>query len=206
MFRKYVPGLLLLVLVGLTVSWANRSLNAQQSNSQQPAAPQASPQQAAPQQQPAPPPAPAQPNEPPATTVHAYKATAEDAGRPNPMKFTTNSVARGKRVYETQCAMCHGDTGAGNGDVAQDIKAKPPDFTDSATLKDVSDGELFAIIGAGSGLMPAQGERMKDYHKWDAINYIRFLSGRVPAKSTPDEFDPDHPTVILQQPPVPPKK
>jgi len=48
--------------------------------------------------------------------------------------------------------------------------------------------------------MPAQGERMKDYHKWDVINYLRSFAGQVPAKSQPGEFDPDHPTVVEQTP------
>jgi mono/diheme cytochrome c family protein len=134
----------------------------------------------------------------PGQPVHPYKPTAEDAAKPNPMKFTENSVNRGKRVYDTQCAMCHGDTGTGNGDVAKSMGATPPDFTNPATLKDQTDGELFAIIGAGSGAMPGQGARMKDYHKWDAINYLRSLSGRVPAKSAPGEPDPNHPTVVDQ--------
>lgn len=181
MFRKYIVGLLLVLLASFMFGWATRAARAQQ----QPGA--------AAQQQPAP--------AAPAQTVHTYKPTAEDAARPNPMKFTTNSVARGKRVYDTQCAMCHGDTGLGDGDVAKDIGAKPPDFTNPATLKSRTDGELFAIIGEGSGLMPAQGDRMKDYHKWDAINYLRSLSGAVPAKSQPGEFDPDHPTVVEQEPP-----
>jgi mono/diheme cytochrome c family protein len=185
MLSKYGLGLVLLTVVGFLVSWDTRT--------------GAQPQEGASvQQQPAP--AQAAPSAP-TQTVHTYKPTPEDAARPNPMKFTTNSVARGKRVYDTQCAMCHGDTGTGNGDVAKDIGAKPPDFTSPDTLKDRTDGELFAIIGEGSGLMPAQGERMKDYHKWDAINYIRSLSGRVPAKSQPGEFDPDHPTVVEQTPP-----
>ena len=188
MIRRYNLGLLLLLLVSFTVGSGTRTAIARPPGAQQ--------QPGAATQQPAQPGAPAQ-------TVHAYKPTAEDAARPNPMKFTTNSVARGKRVYDTQCAMCHGDTGLGDGDVAKDINAKPPDFTNPATLKYRADGELYAIIGEGSGLMPAQGERMKDYHKWDAINYLRSLSGRIPAKSQPGEFDPDHPTVVEQQPSKP---
>jgi mono/diheme cytochrome c family protein len=160
-----------LVVAGLMIAWAGAGAR--------------SPQQAAPDQ--------AQP-------AHSYRPTREDAAKPNPMKFTENSVKRGKRVYDTQCAMCHGETGTGNGDLAKDMNAAPPDFTGPATLKNRTDGELFAIIGAGSGLMPGQGERMKDYHKWDVINYLRALSGQVPAKSTPDEFDPDHPTVVMQAP------
>jgi mono/diheme cytochrome c family protein len=166
--RRYVSGLLI-VAAALFIFWARLS--------------------AAQQAQPAPAQAPA---------AHSTKPTPADAARPNPMKFTENSVKRGKHVYETQCSMCHGDAGVGDGDVAKDMNAKPPDFTNAATLKSLTDGELFAIIGSGSGVMPGQGERMKDYHKWDVINYLRSLSGQIPAKSTPDEYDPDHPTVVLQ--------
>jgi mono/diheme cytochrome c family protein len=186
MLRKYAP--VLMVLAGLALGRANLVARAQQPSSPQPSAQQqAVPGQAAQNAQ--------------SQVTHPYTPTATDAARTNPMKFTEKSVDRGKRVYTTQCAMCHGDTGLGNGDLAKDMGAKPPDFTSPATLKDRTDGELFAIIGVGSGLMPGQGERMKDYHKWDVINYLRFLSGRVPAKSSSDEFDPDHPTVLEQQPP-----
>lgn len=139
-----------------------------------------------------------QPDAAPAQVEHAYKPTAKDAARPNPVKFTENSVKRGKHVYETQCAMCHGETGAGNGDLAKDMNLTPPDFTKQMTLKSITDGELFALIGAGSGMMPAQGERLKDYHKWDVINYLRTFGGGVPAKSAPDEVDPEHPTVVAE--------
>ena len=64
---------------------------------------------------------------------------------------------RGKKIYATQCALCHGDKGDGKGELAADMKLNVPDFTKPDTLKDRTDGELFAIIGTGKDPMPSQG-------------------------------------------------
>lgn len=45
------------------------------------------------------------------------------------------------------------------------MKVTPPDFTKPETLKDRTDGELFAMISAGWETMPGQGKRMTDLHK-----------------------------------------
>ena len=46
----------------------------------------------------------------------------------NPVKPTAESLAQGKKYYGYDCAMCHGQTGNGKGDV--DTGEKLPDFTD----------------------------------------------------------------------------
>jgi len=43
------------------------------------------------------------------------------------------------------------------------------------------------LIGSGSPDMPGQGSRLKDHHKWQIVNYLRSLSGKVPEKSKGDE-------------------
>ncbi len=80
---------------------------------------------------------------------HPAEITAEDKAKKNPVKFTEVSVDRGKKIYGTQCALCHGDKGDGKGELAADMKLNLPDFTKPDTLKDRTDGELFTIIGAG---------------------------------------------------------
>ena len=44
---------------------------------------------------------------------HTYNLTAEDIARKNSVAFTENSVARGKKLYQSQCAMCHGEKADG---------------------------------------------------------------------------------------------
>jgi|SRR5579862_2936553 len=131
------------------------------------------------------------------TAAHPATITADDKARPNPVKFTEVSVERGKKVFSTQCALCHGDKGNGKGELAADMKLTISDFTQPDTLKDRTDGELFAIIGTGKEAMPAQGSRLTDTHRWNLVNYIRALSGKIPEKSTGKE--PEENTITVPQ-------
>ena len=119
--------------------------------------------------------------------AHELTPSTEDKARKNPIKFTEVSVDRGKKIYATQCSLCHGAKGDGKGELAADMKLNVPDFTKPDTLKDRTDGELFAIIGAGKDPMPGQGGRLSDTHRWNLVNYLRALSGQVPEKATGKE-------------------
>jgi len=113
----------------------------------------------------------------------------EAAKRPNPVKYTAESIARGKRQYGYDCAMCHGKEGDGKGDVASDMKLKSGDFTTAGALSDRTDGELFYIIQNGKGDMPPEGNRVKPDLIWDMVNYIRSFSrkDKPPAEEKPAE-------------------
>jgi mono/diheme cytochrome c family protein len=125
-------------------------------------------------------------NTPPPGPVLAnphYPFTVQDKIRKNPEKFTTESVEKGKSIYSSQCTMCHGATGNGRGDLATSLKLNLPDFTKSTALKGYTDGELFKILSVGNGMMPGQGQRLRDMQLWDLINFLRAMGGAVPAKS-----------------------
>ena len=110
--------------------------------------------------------------------------------KPNPVKMTADSVARGKKQYGYDCAMCHGKTGDGKGDVATDMKIAVSDFTNPATLKNRTDGELFYIIKNGRGQMPPEGDRGNPKLLWDMVNYVRWLANQkseLPAEEKPKE-------------------
>lgn len=72
--------------------------------------------------------------------------------------------------------MCHGKIGDGKGETARDMKLTVVDFTDPATLKDRTDGELFYIIKKGHQDMPPEGERVNTEGTWDLVNYVRSLA------------------------------
>lgn len=134
-------------------------------------------------------------------TPHQATLTAADKERKNPMKFTTVSADRGKKVYATQCAICHGDKGDGKGELAADMKLHLPDFTTAGTLDARTDGELYAIIGNWKDPMPPQTGRMSEMQRWNLVNYLREVSGKTPAKSTGDE--PDENILLVPQGPAP---
>ena len=118
----------------------------------------------------------AQKDQPPAKApAPEYKIPPEAAARVNPVKPTEESLAKGKKLYGFDCAMCHGNNGNGKGDMATDMK-NVTDFTNPDALKNRTDGELFYVIRNGKGEMPPEGDRAKDQDIWNMVNYIRSLA------------------------------
>lgn len=113
-----------------------------------------------------------QPAPPPAKPPAEYKIPPEAAQKANPVKPTPELMAKAKKMYSIDCAMCHGENGDGKGDMAADLK-NVTDFTKPDALKDRTDGELFHIIRKGKGDMPLEGDRAKDDDVWNLVNYIR---------------------------------
>jgi mono/diheme cytochrome c family protein len=124
----------------------------------------------------------------PAVLNPHYAITDEDRARKNPVDFTDVTVERGRKLFVSQCAMCHGEKGDGKGEVAQEMNETLPDFTKAEALKSRTDGELFRIITLGNTVMPAQDKRMKEIHVWEMVNFLRATGGAVPAKSTGKEL------------------
>ena len=116
----------------------------------------------------------AQKDQPPAKTpTPEAKIPPEDAAKANPVKPTPESLAKGKKLYGYDCAMCHGKIGDGKGDLAADMKLDLRDWRDGNTLEKVTDGELFWIISNGKGKMPGEGDRTKERVRWNFVNLVR---------------------------------
>jgi mono/diheme cytochrome c family protein len=114
----------------------------------------------------------------------SYSAIPVEAARAqNPVKSTQESLTRAKKWWMLDCEMCHGKTGDGKGETAKDMKLTMADFTDPATLKDRTDGEIFYIIKTGHNDMPAEGPRVKTEENWDLVNYVRSLAKKKDAEA-----------------------
>ena len=94
----------------------------------------------------------------------------------NTAKATPETLARAKKVYGYDCAMCHGANGDGKGELVADMKLSLKDYTDPAALKDVSDAEIFAIIKNGKGQMTGEGDRAKSDDVWALVVLLRSFS------------------------------
>jgi mono/diheme cytochrome c family protein len=115
-----------------------------------------------------------QPSTPTPQKIPSYAAIPVEAARQaNPVKSTPESLTRAKRWWNLDCAMCHGKKGNGKGETAVDMKLSIANFTDPATLKDRTDGEIFYIIKNGHQDMPPEGQRIKVEENWDLVNYVR---------------------------------
>lgn len=100
----------------------------------------------------------------------------EEKSRNNPIEPTKKSVETGRKLFSSQCTMCHGAKGDGKGDLAEQLNLSVPDFTDSAVQKKRTQGELYYILTHGHGRMPGQGERLRPEQKWHLINFIGTLA------------------------------
>ena len=116
-----------------------------------------------------------QAEEKPAAAVEA-KGAAEAGKLVNPVKATPTSIAAGQKSYGFDCAMCHGKEGAGDGDLATDMKLKLKDYRDPESLKEMTDGEIFTIIDKGKGQMSGEEGRLKPEQIWNVVNYVRSLA------------------------------
>jgi len=132
---------------------------------------------AAPAQQPAAP-APAAPVAAAASPAPNIPANPAAAAKPNPLKPTPEVLAKAKKTYGYDCAMCHGAKGDGKGELVGDMKLTLKDYTDAAALKDMSDADMFAIIKNGKGQMTGEGDRAKADDVWGLVLLLRSFSGK----------------------------
>jgi len=77
-----------------------------------------------------------------AATPSSAAIPAQAAKQANPVKSSPESLARARKWWNLDCAMCHGKGGDGRGDTAADMKLKIADFTDPTSLKNRTDGEI----------------------------------------------------------------
>jgi mono/diheme cytochrome c family protein len=125
-----------------------------------------------------------QPSSPNASAqkIPSYAAIpVADAKKENPVKSSPESLARARKWWTLDCEMCHNKNGDGKGETAKDMKLTMVDFTDPATLKDRTDGEIYWIIKNGHNDMPAEGQRITTEQGWDLVNYVRSLAKKKEA-------------------------
>ena len=106
-----------------------------------------------------------------------WKAPADAKGTKNPQadkRNDKNEMAAAKKVVDTNCVTCHGNSGKGDGPAAAALPPpKPADWT-SAKVKSETDGEIFWKISNGRGAMPPW-KHLPEKDRWNLVNYIRTL-------------------------------
>ena len=92
------------------------------------------------------------------------------------------SMTKAKKVYDLDCAMCHGATGDGKTDLAKDMSLSLLDWTDPKALSGKSDQQLFDAIRKGSGKMPPEDTaRATNDEVHNLVIYIRKFATDRPA-------------------------
>lgn len=97
----------------------------------------------------------------------------------NPIPPSTESIARGKQLFEKDCAVCHGAQGRGDGVAAAALPRRPDDLSRIAPPPIFPDGVVAYRIINGVKMMPAFKSTLSENEIWDLLNFIRSLA---PAK------------------------
>lgn len=105
-----------------------------------------------------------------------WKAPESTARTKNPVKPTREGLKAAGQLYQQNCVICHGNTGASNGPAAGSLPEKPANFTDAKMMQKASDGELFWKISTGRAPMPSWEDRLTETQRWELINYLRKLT------------------------------
>lgn len=116
----------------------------------------------------------------------ADNLTGAAASSRNPVASTPDSIAAGKRVYDANCAACHGNQAQGavkagiTISILEEQRGKqPPDLTDDQWDHGSSDGAIFTVIkrGVPPSMMPGFGG-LSDDDIWRIVTYLRSLQSK----------------------------
>jgi mono/diheme cytochrome c family protein len=94
----------------------------------------------------------------------------------NPIPADEVSLQRGQILYQIHCALCHGETGQGDTQLAGYFARTPANLTGSQATAQF-DGAVFQAITQGFGQMPPLAENLTVRERWDVVNYVRTLPG-----------------------------
>jgi copper transport protein len=106
------------------------------------------------------------------------RSTPAGIEQANPVPPNTESVAAGRALFMENCALCHGDTGKGDGILGLTLNPRPADLTQHAIAGIHTDAQLFEWISNGfpGSSMPPFKASLSDTDRWHLVNFIRSLA------------------------------
>ena len=106
---------------------------------------------------------------------------------PKPPKKTPELLNQGKRLYEQNCALCHGTTGDGKGPAGVALKPPPRTFNIPLNQWTYSKGDLkkvFDVITKGiPNTAMVKWDQLSEQERW-ALVYavVEFAAAKAPPK------------------------
>jgi mono/diheme cytochrome c family protein len=128
----------------------------------------------------------------------AGKATFYD-GFPADLEINEQLLARGQKMYNITCSLCHGKDGFGNGPI--NIRANKvagvngtawvaPTSLHDDTVKARANGHLYNTVNIGIRNMAGYGTQLSVEDRWAVVAYVRALqlSDATPLESLPENI------------------
>jgi cytochrome c oxidase cbb3-type subunit 3 len=120
-----------------------------------------------------------------------YVHDLASAAGTTPLRAEQLSLAVGRRIYERECASCHGVDGMADTEVARVLNPPPRKFADPIAMARVDDGRMYMAIyrGRPGTAMGGRGELLAPAEVIDVMRYIRTLVRPLPAGMTAAQLD-----------------
>jgi mono/diheme cytochrome c family protein len=97
----------------------------------------------------------------------------------NPLSPDSQIIASGEKLYEQNCASCHGATGLGNGEAGRSLNPRPSNIAVFSKMPMATDGYLYWTIAKGGvplgTAMPPFDGVLRETEIWEIITYLRKL-------------------------------
>jgi mono/diheme cytochrome c family protein len=89
---------------------------------------------------------------------------------------TPDQIAAGAKTFATNCVVCHGPGGKGNGPLAATLNPRPVDLTVHGALH--TEGEVYYYItnGVPGTAMPKWQDQLTDLERWQLVQFIRNIA------------------------------
>ena len=116
----------------------------------------------------------------------------------NTLQPTLDNIDAGKRIWTRECAVCHGDSGQGEGIYREGIEAIPPNFNDPGHYGPFLDADYFWRISEGVPwtAMPTWKLVYNPTERWQVVTFIRTMF----TKTTPQPMQPTEAQKITTTP------
>lgn len=95
-----------------------------------------------------------------------------------PWVSTPEIVAYGKKLFSTNCSICHGPEGKGDGPSAGGMNPKPRNLVEGKWTKGNNITDHFNVVSNGiSGTSMASFAHFKTADRWALVNFIDSITG-----------------------------
>ena len=93
----------------------------------------------------------------------------------------TGDPAKGKAIFDSKCAGCHGKDGRSDTATVKNLKPKPVDLSNAKAISHMSEAEIVKIVSEGgksaghSPLMPAWGKQLGEDGVLNVVAHLKAL-------------------------------
>lgn len=93
----------------------------------------------------------------------------------NPLPASREVLARGRKIFNVHCIVCHGERAEGNGPIVGPNLFPAPPSLHTEQARGFQDGRIFHVITRGQNKMPSYARELAPEERWSVVHYVRAL-------------------------------